>query len=272
MGFTADEVYALLNKKIKNSGGGGVSSWNDLTDKPFYTKREYAEIFFHFKTITNDGTFRLPTFAMVEGETYSVRYNSEKYECIAQDATDTLGSGEVPCVAIGDLGALLGGEGTGEPFIIVYGDLTRTGKNGVIGMDLSGSENVDISLDGVTDVYYPLDERYVPNEKVEIKLKLTSDVNELYSTAESFADIYNMIVAEKKTVVLVFEPTSANARGNRIYYYLQELSYDSMSFVSVSAGYVNAKNTFLFKKLTLVGIGDMTNSEWTLEKAQLETI
>lgn len=138
--------------------GAGVSSWNDLIDKPFYT--EVGEILGE-TTVTLEpegdestmttGSITTP-FELVVGNTYTVNYNGTEYNCVC-----TTFQG-MP--AVGDVSAFMGGTPTGEPFMI--SDVRLVGPPGVYGAvgDLDGATQVTFSIVGEIDT--KLDERYLP--------------------------------------------------------------------------------------------------------------
>jgi hypothetical protein len=73
-----------------NSIGGGVSSWNDLTDKPFYTNRTKL-----FEGTVTDGQLS-PSFVLTVGNTYLVIIDGEEYECVCQGVTQ--GTADIPLI------------------------------------------------------------------------------------------------------------------------------------------------------------------------------
>lgn len=110
----SDEAKAALPDVWDQGGSGGVSSWNDLTDKPFYKSEE---------TIL-DGTFEFvdaggemsgmylhqigdADFSLSDGQSYTVVWDGKEYQCTA-----AIIMGEV---LMGNLG-LAGMADTGEPF------------------------------------------------------------------------------------------------------------------------------------------------------------
>ena len=242
MGFTADEVYALLNKKIKNSGGGGVSSWNDLTDKPFYRELEEDVLIFNEETFNAiDGIINFPVFSLILGESYNVRWNGKFYTCVAQDATLLM---ETESVMIGNSGALMGEEGTGEPFLII----TTDAEGGMSrGMALDGSTTVKIRLDGTTYVYHKLPDAYIEKNPVIINLNPVNGVDGEYKSLESFDEIFWMITVEKKMVIL-----SLAENDNMVFFNLSSvnpsgLRFSAMNIASDGVGFTNMdlqKGTF----------------------------
>lgn len=144
-------------------GGGGVSSWNDLTDKPFYSEIEEVTILAECTPEGADGEFYLPDVISLEiGKEYIVNWNGVPYKCIAHDLT-AFAPG---AVGLGDLGVMENGEPTtGEPFAIIAipADMVE-GMDGfgiVIGA-IDGSESVTLSITGMAEVAHQIDSKYVP--------------------------------------------------------------------------------------------------------------
>ena len=109
-----------------SSPGGGVSSWNDLTDRPF---GDYPEAFFPEAelTVTNIG-MGVPCVALTSslvleaGKEYLVTFNGEKFVCVAKEFSSTITDSETFVYS----GVCLGndpGSDDGEPFVLYRLDL-----------------------------------------------------------------------------------------------------------------------------------------------------
>lgn len=259
MAFTADEVYALLNKKIKNSGGGGVTSWNDLTDKPFDKEfiDGYDEILESNYYIPSDGSIKLRTFEMIPNETYGVRWNGTLYKCVAKDVSDLLGE-SIPIFCIGNLGAITGGEDTGEPFIIICGKME--GIDTSMAMPLDGSELVKLDISGPDYYYKTLDDRYVPDNTVVIKLRKVNNDDDFYYSVETFSQIYNLVMNANKTVVLSYE-----GNGLKEHYNFQSATLDDLQFSSFYAQY----DLVRFRTMQLVKPDGDAQNYWTPTEVSL---
>lgn len=111
----------ILLKKIAESGGGGggVSSWNDLTDKPFGEKTEELVTILEETEVTEENAQSLPLIDLVAGEKYIVTWNGENISVTAKEINaDAIQPGMGMVAYLGN-GVLFGLEDTGEPFIIV---------------------------------------------------------------------------------------------------------------------------------------------------------
>lgn len=90
--ITCTTHVCKLPEEYLPEGGGGVTSWNDLTDRPFgeeVAKHSFIEpmdlSFTNGQTSAMDATFGTAVKnkgGFVEGETYYVSIDGEEYECI----------------------------------------------------------------------------------------------------------------------------------------------------------------------------------------------
>lgn len=149
--------------------GGGVTSWNDLEDKPFYTDGDGMVEILPETTIegaddSGDGindSLMLMLPELVSGKTYIVYWNGTEYECVGQEVKE----GEIKGVLLGN-GADMGLSGNNEPFIILYtsGFLEMTGGefNSMITFtDGTTYPNPTISIYSGGAVIHKLDNKYL---------------------------------------------------------------------------------------------------------------
>ena len=129
-----DDIYNQIGERQENnsgSGGGGVSSWNDLTDKPFYYNSETSQIFDnssmpsssstmngipfigHQQVITEDVYNKLA----VEGKKCIITVDGNEFTCVCKWVE---GNG-LAWYAYGNTDAFLGTGNTGESFIMIPG-------------------------------------------------------------------------------------------------------------------------------------------------------
>ncbi len=139
--------------------GGGVSSWNDIPDKPEglpYVEKVYGEILPEttIEIDPNEGGGMLEGIVpSVIGNRYTVTWNGVDYECVCVDTG-------VPAYAHGLLGngVMMGGEDTGEPFAIA-----SVPESGVtIFACFDGSTSAVLSVNGEIDIVHPIDSRCLP--------------------------------------------------------------------------------------------------------------
>ena len=112
--------------------GGGVSSWNDLTDKPFGYKNDYVvpetKLAFEINTSGIASTQMTVAKNPINGEVYTVVYNGKLYSCKNNNGY------------IGNLSMVGGGENTGEPFIGMFID----GHLGLMSLENESTATISI--------------------------------------------------------------------------------------------------------------------------------
>lgn len=142
LGFTSGQTLKAEHLNHMEEGianAGGVSSWNDLTDKPF--GEEITTIFPETELIFTDmggmiGTQLAFPVELIAGNIYTVVYNGESFECRAasEDSTEEM--------YLGNYGMITGDGDTGEPFIIgVFG-------GNLVIISLAGLSSATISIHG----------------------------------------------------------------------------------------------------------------------------
>ena len=103
-----------------------------------------------------EGAADLP---LTEGETYVVKYNGVDYVCTC--STMTQGdeyNGMVTFYILGNLGAMTGGDDTGEPFVVMT--IPSMGAFGLYALD--GSTSVTLSISGEAETIHPMAGKLLP--------------------------------------------------------------------------------------------------------------
>lgn len=159
-----DDLVARIEKK-EEEGGGGVTDYNDLENKPCWTEKTIGEVLeeteFPWEQNTEEPITIFPTDTVPVLETggnYTVTYNGVDYYCVAIDP-ESLGEGGSSMYSglLGNVGGAMGGESTGEPFMI--GMLIG---QGIFVMIFDNPETVTISISGEIAKYHTLNENYLP--------------------------------------------------------------------------------------------------------------
>jgi hypothetical protein len=138
---------------------GGVSSWNDLTDKPFYTESTGVVTLLDETQIPLDsgGMFTMSAEGNVfqEGLTYFVTFDGSDYECVSFERIDNGILGYM----IGNL-AFLGGENSNEPFLIA--GIPSEQMVVIIAPNYAGT-TVTIKIMVNSEIVHPLDKKFLPD-------------------------------------------------------------------------------------------------------------
>ena len=139
-------------------GGGGASSWHELTGKPFYAQAGDPVLGETALPIA-DGQTALPDVVpLTPGELYVVRWNGVEYACEAI-AMEMEG---LNIITLGDFAAMAGeGYSTGEPFILIFldSDGAEAMGMGIMGAVYDGSETVVLSIH--KPVVHPIHQDYI---------------------------------------------------------------------------------------------------------------
>lgn len=98
---------------------------------------------------------------IVDGNTYTFIYNGTAHECVAKQID--LADG-VAAIALGNVGAMTGGDDTGEPFafIVLPPDVAAEFGAAALLTPLDGAESVTLSITGVAEKAKTIDPKFLP--------------------------------------------------------------------------------------------------------------
>lgn len=171
--------------------GGGVSSWNDLTDKPFELVEVMPETQFFF--MDSVGYFAAESgFMLVPGRKYVVNWNGTEYTTTARYGEFNMG-GQIAFVLFAGNPVIIGGEDNGLPFGIAKVIL----NGGLIGaIPLDGSTTVTVSIKSST--FYETSDTLLLDATTDAS---TYKPTIVYATPEQIAQAY---FAGKRVVILSY--------------------------------------------------------------------
>jgi hypothetical protein len=184
------KVWIDTDEEDSSGGSGGVSSWNDLTDRPFYSEYEIGTVLDETSHVfggPDDIVFMMTEpVSVFTGEEYIVIWNGTEYTCVCGEF-DMEG---VTFQSLGNLGAMGIGDDTGEPFhvTVIPVDMVETvGATAQI-IPLDGSTELTISITGTVETVIPLPAKYLPKP-----VFLYTDGTYLYKTPDT-TDANNMLI------------------------------------------------------------------------------
>lgn len=202
-----NETEALKMLSEAGMGGAGVTSWNDLTDKPFGEEVMQLPLIPEETFVQNQrGGVSLSATKpemMTSGETYTVVFDGIEYPCVCSIYNGMGGA----VYQLGNKSILASGyEDTGEPFwleISAYNGI----PNVYVGSAEYGVEHTigipNPTVEGV--VVIPLEEKYLPpTSKGDFIVKITDLGTNGYTADKTTSEIYNAAL-EGKNVKAVFD-------------------------------------------------------------------
>lgn len=268
-GFPADakkvgDRLTELSEQIANSGGSGAS---DLLNEHGFLKQEVlppgygyvrysenASINIRVTDLTfdeEDGAYvySKPVDQAKAGETYTVRYNGNDYTCTAVGGNDIGGTNDT--IVFGNVGALAGEEGTGEPFVIIlnYGQEFINSGFGAIVVPLDGAELTgNIIITGMIFSHTKCSPDYIPTAPLIVNCEITNTAGKLCSATASFAQVATAIKLGRTVVCVldgslfqlkVYEDTLIEFECTRITHNGNECAIDSryITFTELSVTY-----------------------------------
>jgi hypothetical protein len=190
------EVWIDTDEEVPESGGGSQADWNANEGEPghvlnrthYENGTEHKTLFEKDVTTTSNQFAEAGVIGFVVGETYTVWWDGVEYNCTAIGPLQY--SASVTAIGIGNM-AIMGGDNTGEPFIIV--DMSNGFR--AIATAVDGTYSVKITK-GVK-AYKKLDDCYLPYSARSYIIKLTTeDTQNVYGkititriSYDEFADI-----------------------------------------------------------------------------------
>lgn len=182
------EPITRMEKFLKEYGGGGGNSapadWNAEEGEPghvlnrtHYAEKAVGEVLFTTMSVNTfdaeiGGYLYRRDCWLYAGEEYTVLWKDTEYKCVCIEMSDD--SGKVTQI-LGNLGALTGGESTGEPFVMLITPHVEEPERElytaiILPLDGYDSEEVfTIKITGLTRVVHELPVSYVKSIVTELK-------------------------------------------------------------------------------------------------------
>lgn len=178
--YSDEAIAAMANinfiSEEKPEIGGGASSWNDLTDRPFYTEGiSYNTIFEGVVSFATSGKYiddgsNALDFDVVDGRTYIVSFGDRgEYECIGHRKNIAIEGVVYDIQWIGNTagGTALGdyAEDTGEPFCYTW--IRADGMHGNLDTDqIYKSEDGELKIVEVIEIIETIPEKFLPDSVI----------------------------------------------------------------------------------------------------------
>ena len=101
------------------------------------------------------------------GKTYTVTWNGTAYECVGQEFNSPADDGSMTYigVCVGDLGGMMGGDSTGEPFLFAVVDPSMVEAMGMpnVIMAFDGSMSATMSISTQGEIVHPVPSKFMPD-------------------------------------------------------------------------------------------------------------
>lgn len=235
----------------------GASSWNDLTDKPFYSEYEEAELFSERTFTTADlnpdlGGLIIEDFPqLVDGDTYVVNFNGVDYSCAYTGQVEEDGTSSMGLLGNALIAGVEGVEDTGEPFIFGVdenGSLFGTPIVMLITMDMidgsmTESTTWTFSIKGVVEIVHKIDNKYVDSDFIFER-----------TVVEETICKNTRVLNNNMTTIYSGEMGIENELGVSV-------TIDSVEYKRV---WTKTENDFVAGNMSLAGIGEDTGEPFCL--------
>lgn len=185
-----EQSFDVLNG---SGGSAGVSSWNDLTDKPFGDVN-LVPLIPETTTLISEGMGAydeapFPKIPLVGG-IYQVMWNGASYRVTGQSPSAMGAAPGDSSVVLGNIGAMSGGADSGEPFIIVLSpDHALEAYAAVIALD--GSESVSWSV--TEEVFAAIPQSFLPADYPLMWVNVSGDNPSDWTGDRSYLQISNAV-------------------------------------------------------------------------------
>ena len=182
------ETIHPIDKKFLPSGGGGVTSWNDLEDKPFGAEKADAVKEGLVLTFAETESYFPDVLTVEVGKTYVVNWNGTEYVCTAT-STD-LGDGVTAATL---------GNGDTKPFALMFFSAETAAAMGVGGAGVSADGSAEATVSIYNAVVNKLDPAYAPRLLVNVTINPNTEsgpsAEPIYTSDKNINEIITAISA-----------------------------------------------------------------------------
>lgn len=158
--ITREEMFLNAIGSGGGTGGGAQPDWNaaegeagHILNRTHHLEKAEGTVFDMTDLVYDESSSCFQYYGdplhLIVGEKYEIHYLSGTYECVAYDSEML---GESGGIVMGNIGALTGGDDTGEPFVAIVPQsdyvFPITGVPAMTFYDLAGNGVVNAGIDG----------------------------------------------------------------------------------------------------------------------------
>ena len=222
----ANEIYESgtkwVNEQLESgggSGGGAQPDWNAAEGEPGHilNRTHYYKIVEDENAVLNnlvaadEGVYLYlgDPVVFIPGREYSIRYAGATYNCVGIDPAAIGAAVDGGCL-FGNIGAITGGDDTGEPFVILsYGrKMADMGGASMMIMDMSGSTLATVIIGGPKRVREKIAPEWLPIPGVvSVKFDVTAEAN---NSLVSYNSSYEQLAMQISNGFVVFATATVN--------------------------------------------------------------
>jgi hypothetical protein len=228
-----------------------VTSWNDLTDRPFYSEPGEVLPETTVEIDPESGMAFLPDMAIFGGDKCTIKYNGTEYVCVCAESDEGL-------LGLGNYGMDSDPPvDTGEPFAMAKADI----GNGVlvwVVAPLDGSTSVTLSVIG--EVHHPVPDKYLPITGADLLFTLAQNpkTGEIY-VSEANMDARTAWLRAKSPNTIIRAISNTHAPVLNLFAVFDDVAIFSVCDFESEMFYINDING------TMVPVMSTTITRYTLK-------
>ena len=174
-------------------------------------------------TFADGQTMLTDAVDIVVGGTYTVTWNGTEYGCIAGE----IDFDSLPFAMLGNAAAM-GGDDTGEPFVMMFvpAAMVETMGVGMMAMALDGSTSATVAIRGEVEIVHPLDAKFLPGVGIPTvylsnygiaSVPVGGDVQQITLSEEQLNTLENAFASGFVTIVFAITDMTFNTLDGNTY-------------------------------------------------------
>ena len=134
-----------------------MEAWMSMAQPPYVEVFETEIVSETTGAVNAEGGLLLQcAYPITAGATYIINWNGIEYSCVAIDYGGM--------IMLGNYGAMLGGDDTGEPFLAMYMEENEGVICAIVSVD--GSAEATVSITGEVEIIHQMEEKFIPKTEV----------------------------------------------------------------------------------------------------------